>query len=267
MRSSNPVLTRLRPETQAGQQPYGQPAGYGYGSPYETVPTQAPSVPTSERITLDDVVVRTVTLLAITGLSGVASAFMVYNDPNLLGGFWMGGMIVALILGLVISFSSITNPALMIAYAVAAGVFLGAVSALFNAVYAGIVLQAIIATFTIFFTMAALYKARVVRNSPKFTKVMIGSGIAVLVVILVRFALDAFAGGSVLSDGGMLSIGISLALIVWGALTFVLDFDLAEQAIAQGAPKVLAWRIGFGILVGLVWLYIEILRLLSYLRE
>jgi uncharacterized YccA/Bax inhibitor family protein len=263
------VLTRLTPETQAGQQqPYGQPqAGYGYGSPYDTMPAQAPTLPESERMTVDDVVVRTVSLLAITGIAGVAAAYLVTQTPSLLGPIWLGGMIIGLILGMVISFSRVTNPALIITYAVVEGAFLGGVSALFNAIWPGIVIQAIIGTFAIFFVMAGLYKARIIRNSPKFTRGLIGALIAAAAVILLRFILSAFGVSTFLSDGGPVAILISLAIIVIGALTFVLDFDMVEQAVAAGAPKVLAWRCGFGILVGLIWVYLEVLRLLSYFRE
>jgi uncharacterized YccA/Bax inhibitor family protein len=215
-------------------------------------------------MTVDDVVVKTVSLLGLVLLSGVAAAVLVPDE--MLGMAWMGGAIVGLILGLVISFKRIVNPALIMTYAVVQGVFLGAVSKVYESVYDGIVLQAIIGTFAIFFVMAGLYKAKVIRATPKFARFMMGALIAALIVILVRFVMGAFFGGSALSEPGPLAIIVSLAIIAIGALTFILDFDMVEKAIAQGAPKQLAWLCAFGILVGLIWVYLEVLRLLSYLR-
>ena len=263
MRSSNPVLTRLTPETHAA------PA-QGYGSPYQTYPSPVAPVAAQDRLTIDDVVVRTVTLLALTGIAGVATALFVSTLPvEQRGGplltLWVGGAIVGLILGLVISFKRIASPPLILAYAVVQGVFLGAVSYYFDLRFQGIVLQAVIATFGIFFVMAALYRARVIRATPKFTRGLIGALIAAAAVIVLRFVLSLF-GVNFLADGGPIAILLSLAIIVIGALSFILDFDLIEQSIAQGAPKSTAWICAFGLLVGLIWVYLEVLRLLSYLR-
>jgi uncharacterized YccA/Bax inhibitor family protein len=262
VRSSNPVLNRLTPETHTQQAPgYGA----GYGSPYQPTPYPSPAEGAADRMTIDDVVVKTVALLGLVALAGAATAAMV--DIQDIRPFWIGGMIVGLILGLVITFKQIVSPPLMIAYALAEGVFLGAVSKAYNHVYDGIVPQAVIATFVIFFVMAGLYKAKVIRATPKFTRGLVGAMIAALIVVVLRFVFDAFFNGSVLGDGGPLAIIISLAIIVIAALTFILDFDLIERAIAQGAPKRMAWLCAFGLLVTLIWVYIEVLRLLSYLRE
>jgi uncharacterized YccA/Bax inhibitor family protein len=259
VRSSNPVLTRLTPETHT-QQGYGA----GYGSPYQPAPVQPPAVGTADRMTIDDVVVKTVAMLGLVALAGGATAYLV--DLQDIRPFWVGGAIIGLILGLVITFKRLVSPPLMIAYSLAQGVFLGAVSKAYNTLYDGIVVQAVIATFAIFFVMAGLYRAKVIRATPKFTRGLIGALIAAMIVIVLRFVFDAFFGGSVLGDGGPLAIIISLAIIVIGALSFILDFDLVEQSINQGAPKRMAWLCAFGLVVGLIWDYLEVLRLLSYLR-
>jgi uncharacterized YccA/Bax inhibitor family protein len=258
LRSSNPVLTRLTPETHTAP-----PSGYG--SPYQTAPTPSTVVAPQDRLTIDDVVVKTVTLLGIVAITGLATAFII-KDPAKLLAVWMGGAIIGLVLGLIISFKRIVSPPLILAYAVVEGAFLGAVSKAYENVYDGIVITAVLATFGVFFVMAALYKSRVIRATPKFRRGVIGAMIAALVVVLLRFIFDAFTGGSFLGDGGFLAIIISVAIIVIAALTFILDFDMIEQAVAQGAPKNMAWLCGFGILVGLIWVYLEVLRLLSYLR-
>jgi uncharacterized YccA/Bax inhibitor family protein len=257
VRSSNPVLTRLTPETQT-QAP-------GYGSPYQTYPGGGVVTPTEDRMTIDDVVVRTVGLLAITAISGAAVAFLV-KDPGTLATFWIGGAIVGLILGLIISFKRIVSAPLIFAYAVVEGAFLGAVSKFYEDLADGIVLQAAIATFGIFFLMAALYKARVIRATPKFARGVIGAMIGVFAIIIVNWVLSLFGVDTHLRDGSGLAIIFSLVIIVIAALTFILDFDLVEQSVAQGAPKQFAWFAAFGILVGLIWVYLEVLRLLSYLR-
>lgn len=261
MRSSNPVLTRLTPETHTAPAPgYGA----GYGSPYPTYQEPPTYVAQQDRMTIDDVVVKTVSLLGLVVLAGVATAVVLPNE--LLGVAWIGGAIVGLVLGLVISFKRLVSPPLMMAYAVVEGVFLGAVSEFYHAISRGIVTQAVIGTFAIFFVMAGLYKAKVIRATPKFARFMLGAVIAAVVVMLVRLLMGLFMADSPLSNGSSFSILVSLGIIVIGALTFILDFNQIEQAVAQGAPRNMAWLCAFGILVGLIWVYLEVLRLLSYLR-
>jgi len=263
VRSSNPVLTRLTPETQSG---YPAPApGYPqqqYQSPVVTSVT--------DRMTLDDVVVRTVGLLAVTGLSGAVAWFVLPDNLRPVALF--GGMVIGLILGLVISLARITNPALILAYAVAEGAFLGAISEYYNDQWNGIVVQAVVGTFGIFLLMTVLYKFRVIRNSPRFSRTLTSIVIGIMAIYLVSWILSFFnvqvglfarnADGS----GTWLSIGFSIFVVIIASLTFILDFDLIEQSVAQGAPKKVAWTCAFGVLVGLIWVYLEVLRLLSYLR-
>lgn len=261
MRSSNPVLTRLTPETHTAPAPgYGT----GYGSQYPTYQEPPAYVAEQDRLTVDDVVVKTISLLGLVALSGLATALILPRE--LLGVAWIGGAIVGLVLGLVISFKRLISPPLMIAYSIVEGVFLGAVSTFFEYRFPGIVLQAVVGTFAIFFVMAGLYKAKVIRATPKFARFLLGAVIAAVVVMLARLVASFIWPDNILSDGGPVAILISLAIIAIGALTFILDFNQVEQAVAQGAPKNVAWLCAFGILVGLVWVYLEVLRLLSYLR-
>ena len=135
----------------------------------------------------------------------------------------------------------------------------------------GIVLQAAVCTFGIFFVMAMLYKFRIIRNSPKFARGVVGAMIGILGVIVANWVLSLFGvttglRGDQQGNGSWLAIGFSILVIVVASLTFILDFDLIEQSVAQGAPKAMAWTCAFGLLVGLIWVYLEVLRLLSYLR-
>jgi uncharacterized YccA/Bax inhibitor family protein len=265
VRSSNPVLTRL------GQEP-AQPQTYGPGtSPSSSYPYPSPVLATADtgRMTIDDVVVRTVALLAVTAISGGVAWSIVPN--RLLGPVLIGGALVGVVIGLVISFKRITNPPLILTYAVIEGVFVGLFSKVFESIRPGIILQAVLGTFGIFLVMAMLYKFRVIRNSPRFTRIMIGALTGVFVVIFGNFLLSMFGittglRGDGHGNGSTLSIVFSLVVIVVAALTFILDFDLIEQSVAAGAPRSMAWTCAFGLLVGLIWVYLEVLRLLSYLR-
>lgn len=271
VRSSNPVLSRLTPETRAGSP---LPAGYGQGT--TAYPPQSAVVTTAatDRMTVDDVVVRTAGVLTLTGLSAAAAwaaADAGIIPARLTGAVWIGAAMVGLVLGLVISFMRMANPALVVAYAVVEGVFLGMVSRAFESFYSGIVIQAVIGTFGVFFLMAFLYKSRVLRATPKFVKIVTGAVVGLFAAMLINFVLSFFGittglRGNADGSAGWLAIGFSLVCIVVAALTFVLDFDQIEQAVAAGMPKRYAWICAFGILVGLIWLYLEILRLLSYLR-
>jgi uncharacterized YccA/Bax inhibitor family protein len=265
VRSSNPVLTRLTPETQSA------PA---YGPGYQTQPSYPPpSVVTtpSDRMTMDDVVVRTVALLAATGLS--AAAAWVLIPDTLLGTAWIVSALVGLGLGLFISFKRITSPPLLFLYAVVEGVFVGAVSKFYESLWSGIVVQAVAGTFGIFLIMTALYKFRIIRNSPKFARVIGSAVIGIFAIYGISFLINLFSDATnplfernADGSGTWLAIGFSLVVVVIASLTLILDFDLIEQSIAHGAPKEVAWTCAFGLLVGLIWVYLEVLRLLSYLR-
>jgi uncharacterized YccA/Bax inhibitor family protein len=259
VRTSNPVLTRLgqaaAQERTAGYEPgYGYPTSGGYAAP-----------PTVRPMTVDDVVVRTVALLAITGVVGAATWSLVPVQFSMAAA--MAGALVGLVLGLVISFARITNPAVIGVYAAVEGVFLGAVSEAFNAAYPGIVLQAVVGTFGLFFVMAALYKVKAIRATPKFVRGVVAATVGLFAVMLINLVLSLFGVDTGLRSGGGLAIVFSLVCIVVASLSFVLSFHEVEQGVRHGLPQRYAWHASFGILVSLVWLYLEILRLLGYLRN
>jgi uncharacterized YccA/Bax inhibitor family protein len=140
------------------------------------------------------------------------------------------------------------------------------VSKFYETAFDGIVIQAAAGTFGIFLIMTALYKFRVIRATPKFARGLMAAVFGVLGIVLVNFVLSLFGINTHLRDGSGLAIVFSLVVIVIASLTFILDFDLIEQSINQGAPRRMAWTCAFGLLVGLIWVYLEVLRLLSYLR-
>lgn len=277
MKSTNPVLARLgqaaereRAAGYAQPGPYGQP---GYPQQYQPYPQQQPyptghgypaAPPTVTPMTLDDVVVKTVLMLGILGASAAAAWVLV---PDAMTGVaWIGAAVVGLVLGLIISFSRMANPALVVAYSIVEGVFVGMVSKTFDTFYDGIVLQAVVATFGVFFLMAMIYKARIIRATPKFARIMVAIIAGLFGVMLINLVLALFGVNTHLRDGSPLAIGFSLVCIVVAALSFVLNFAEIEEGVRMGLPQRYSWTAAFGIVVGLVWLYLEILRLLSYFQ-
>ncbi|RBL93878.1 Bax inhibitor-1/YccA family protein [Chitinophaga flava] len=179
-----------------------------------------------------------------------------------------GGAIGGFIIALVIIFKKEWSGYLAPAYALAEGLFLGAISAMFNASYQGIVIQAVGLTIGTFIAMLVLYRTGVIRATERFKSIVmtatLGIGIFYLIAMVLRlFHIDM----PLIHSSGMFGIGFSLIVVSIAALNLILDFDMIEQGAAQGAPKYFEWYASFGLLVTLVWLYLEILRLLSKLNR
>src|SRR4051812_33994434 len=268
MPSSNPAFGRnFQSATRSGQ--FGA-AGSTYAPPTQHDPYAAPSPyarSATRYLTMDDVVTKT----GLTFLVTVLAAAGVWALPGSTGwGFALPAALVGLVVGLVISFKQIANPAATLAYAALEGVFLGAISEAFNSVkgFEGIVMQAVIGTFGVFAGMLVVYKTGAIRVTPKFTRWLVGAMVGVLVLMLANIVASFFiAGGLGLRSGGGLAILFSLVVIGVAAFSLLLDFDMADQAIRRGVPAKFAWYIAFGLLVTVVWLYLEILRLVSYFRD
>jgi uncharacterized YccA/Bax inhibitor family protein len=270
MPSSNPAFGRGFASPGNGSQYAGwgtQPQGYGAPAQYDPSAAPSPYAATTTRyMTMDDVVTKT----GVTFLVTVLAAAGVWALPGTTGwGLALPAVLVGLVLGLVISFKQIANPAATLAYAAVEGVFLGAISEFFNDYFGGgIVTQAVIGTFGVFAGMLVVYKTGAIRVTPKFTRWMVGAMVGVLVLIVANLVASFFTpGGFGLRDGGPLAIVFSLVVIGVAAFSLLLDFDMADEAIRRGAPAKFAWYIAFGLLVTVVWLYLEILRLLSYFRD
>ena len=147
------------------------------------------------------------------------------------------------------------------------GIALGGISGLLNEQFPGIAFQALIGTAGVFVGMLVVYKTGAVKVTPRFTKWLIGAMIGVVVLMLANLVAGLFGVNLGLRDGGPLAIIFSLVVIGVASFSLLLDFDAADQAVRAGAPARFAWYIAFGLMTTLVWLYIEILRLLSYLRS
>lgn len=218
-------------------------------------------------MTVAAVVQHTLAMLLVVAATGGA-AWLALPD-RLFGPVLLVAVLVGLGLGLVISFKQVTNPAVILAYSAVEGVVLGAISHLYEQRYGGIVLQAVVLTAGVFFGMLLLYTNRIVRATPRFTRIVLGAMVGVLLLMVVNFGAALIGGGAGLGlrSGGPLAIGFSIVCIIVAAMTFVLDFDQIERGVAAGVPERYSWYASFGIVVGLVWLYLEILRLLGYARR
>ena len=167
---------------------------------------------------------------------------------------------------LLVSFRRNVSPPLMFLYAVVEGVFIGMFSKMFEQWYPGIVVQAVIGTFVAAGVTLATYKIFHVKVSSKFRQIVIIATIAYAVTLFVNFIVSLFLPGVGLRIG-MLGLLISAIGVVLAVLNLILDFDYIEQGIAIGAPAKESWRAAFGLTVTMVWLYVEILRILSYIRR
>jgi len=178
-----------------------------------------------------------------------------------------GGLIVGLITGLVICFKHTWAPALAPVYALAQGLFLGGISATFEAQYPGIVIQAVGGTFGTLFGLLLAYQSGLIKATENFKLGIVAAtgGICFVYLISIIGSLFGFPVPYIHS-AGPIGIGFSLVVVVIAALNLVLDFDFIEQAAERGAPKYLEWYGAFALMVTLVWLYMEILRLLAKLR-
>jgi|SRR5829696_8236175 len=252
--TSNPAFRNL-PQS-GGYATFDNYAGGGYPEAARTgTSVQRP-------MTVDDVVTKTGISLAVLIATGAATWI------SGLYGLALPAALVGFVLALVITFKRSISPALVIAYAAVEGVFLGGISGLFNDRFEGIVIQAVVGTAAVFAGMLVVYRTGAIRVTPRFTKWIVGALIGVVGLMLVNLIASFFIpGGLGLRDGGALAIIFSLVCIGVAAFSFLLDFDAADQAIRAQAPEKFAWYIAFGLLVTLVWLYLEILRLLSYFRE
>ncbi|KOX18321.1 Bax inhibitor-1/YccA family protein [Nocardiopsis sp. NRRL B-16309] len=299
MRSSNPVLKRALQQSGRAGQGYGQPGygqqGYaqqGYGQPYpqpghpqgygQPYPQQGyPGAPAqgagTGRMTIDDVVMRTGMTLGMVVLLGVVNYFLFQSFMGLALGLTVLGALGGLILGLVIAFKQSTNPGLVLTYAALEGLLVGGFSALLawqlemstgDAGAGGsLVTQAVIGTVAVFGVMLALYKFRVIKVTDGFVKAVGFAVLGAAALMLVNFVASFFIGGGIgLREPTALGLIVGLVFVVIAALTLAIEFRGIEEGIEAGVPDTFAWQFAFGLTVSLVWLYIEILRLLWIIK-
>jgi len=223
-----------------------------------------------EAMTLQGTINKSFVLLLVLMASALWpwSMFMASGNPGDVGAPMIGGMIGGLILALIISFKPTTAPFLSIPYAACEGLMLGSISALFERKYPGIAIEAVGLTFGVMGALLLGYTTRLIRVTERFRSIVVGATMGIALFYLVAMVLGFFHvnTGQVF---GPSPLGIIVSLVVVGvaALNLVLDFDLIERGVAQGAPRYMEWYSAFGLLVTLVWLYMEMLRLLRNLQS
>lgn len=290
---SNPVFENSPYFGERRQQrattPNGYPAHPGYapqgGTTYQQPPVadpyqvqhleqayQQPAAGPAQtgRMTYDDVIIKTGGLLALVVAMGALNWFVLGGSPLAT----YGGLAIGLVLGLVNAFKREPSPALIAVYAAAEGLFLGGISMVFETIYPGIVLQAVLATGATFVATLLLFSSGAVRVTPKLTRFVLIALVGYALFSLVNLGIMLFGSGD--SAFGLRSsvevMGIPLGVIVGvfavglAAVCLIMDFDAIKRGVENGVPARFAWSAAFGLIVTLVWLYLEFLRLLAILR-
>ncbi|MBF1660480.1 MAG: Bax inhibitor-1/YccA family protein [Rothia mucilaginosa] len=262
-------------QAQYGQQPYGQQYGqpqYGqqaqYGQPYGeadygvAAPTYSEPIPAGERLTMNDVMVKTGINL---GLVAVGAA-VAWNAPVLL----LLGMVGGLVLGLVNSFKKKVSPILVMTYALMEGLLLGGLSAVVDMRYPGVAIQAVLATLVVAGTTLALFANGKLRATPKLNKIFMIGAIGYMAYGFISILGAGIFGSSLnsFSIGGIpLGLVVGLFAVALATYSLLLDFTTTSEAVEAGLPERESWRLAFGLTASLVWLYVEILRVLMYLAS
>ena len=277
MKSSNPVFARSAEFNGRGGAIANDPSQWQVdlnGSPTHTEQGTG-------RMTIDSVVEKTGITLGLLAVSAAITWFVIgdlnsadISEADAAQGtayaLAMGGALIGFVLAMVNSFKKIISPALVLAYAVVEGVFIGAFSKVI-ASYVGdptIVFQAVLGTVVAFAGTLAAYKFFNIQVTDRFRKIMTIAMFSVVGVLVINFVLSLTG---VLESGGLrgfnaLGLLVSCALVVLAVFMLIMDFDYVEKGVAAGLPERESWRAAFGLTVTLVWLYIEILRILAILR-
>lgn len=218
----------------------------------------------SSVMTLDGVAAKSLLLLTLCVGSGVMGWRFASLQNELLGPILMGSLVGAFIVALITIFKKTVSPYTAPLYAILEGFLLGAISQLFEAQYSGIVLQALLLTGGIFVTMLCLYLFRVIRATENFKLGVASATGGIALYYVTNFVISFFGKDLPLinSNSGW-GIGFTVLVIIIAAMNLVIDFDFIEQGVNKKAPKYMEWYSSFGLLVTVVWLYLEILRLLA----
>ena len=272
MQSSNPVLTRYEKTDKSGfaydegVSAYTQAATGGASGADVNAAFQQVTAAGGARLTINDVVVKAGLIFAVCVIFAVAGYQIVESAPWVM---W-AAMLAGLVLGFVNAAKKVPSPPLIILYAAIQGLFVGGISNWYNAYassnqYYGIVLQAVIATMTTFGVMLALYLTGVVKVTKRFQSVMIVALVSYLVLGVASLIAALFGVGGGWGFYGVTGIGLAICVIgvLLAAFFLLMDFEAIAQGIRRGAPERESWRMAFGLLVTLIWLYLEFLRLLA----
>ena len=249
-------------QAQYGQQGYGQPQYTDYSAPTYSEPTYSEPIPAGERLTMNDVLVKTAINLGLV----VVGAVVAWYVPMLM----LLGLLGGLVLGLVNSFKQKVSPVLVMAYALMEGMMLGGLSAIVNLRYPGTAIQAVLATIVVAGVTLALFANGKIRTTPKLNKIFMIGALSYLGYGLVSMLTAGIFGSSLnsFSIGGIpLGLVVGLFAVALATYSLLLDFTTTSEAVEAGLPERESWRLAFGLTASLVWLYVEILRVLMYLAS
>lgn len=276
MKSNNPVFARSDEfNGRATQQGYSDPSTWQVGAPGDGQGGQSPyDTAVVDRMTVDSVVQKTALTIGLTAISAALVWFYLGDvtvDQSALNtafAFATGGAIVGFVLALVNSFKKVISPPLVLAYAVVEGVFVGALSKVIASYVGdpGIVAQAVLGTVAAFAGTLFVYRFFNIKVTDKFRRGVTAALFGFMAVILLNFVLSFFGADFGIRDFSMLGLIVSCIAVVLGVLCLILDFDYVEYGVREGLPERESWRAAFGLTVTLIWLYIEILRILAILR-
>lgn len=223
---------------------------------------------TARTMTIQGTVNRTAVLLGLAVLSASWSWHVFASGGNFAPYLW-GGLLGGFVLAMITIFKKTAAPITGPLYAIAEGLFLGGISAVFEQQFPGIVFQAIFLTFGVLAALLLAYTSRLIKPTENFKLGVVAAtgGIALLYFVSIIMNLFGSAGIPLIHSSGPWGIALSVFIVIVAALNLVLDFDFIETGAASGAPKYMEWYAAFGLLVTLVWLYLEILRLLAKLQS
>nr|WP_314746324.1 Bax inhibitor-1/YccA family protein [uncultured Rothia sp.] len=244
-------------QAQYGQQAYGQPQYTDYSAP-----TYSEPVPAGERLTMNDVLVKTAINLGLV----VVGAVVAWYVPVLM----ILGLLGGLVLGLVNSFKQKVSPVLVMAYALMEGMMLGGLSAIVNLRYPGTAIQAVLATIVVAGVTLALFANGKIRTTPKLNKIFMIGALSYLgygLVSMLTAGLFGFSLNSMSIGGIPLGLPIALIAVAMATYSLLIDYTTTAEAVEAGLPQSESWRLAFGLTASLVWLYVEILRVLMYLAS
>lgn len=276
MQSSNPIFSRSEGFNGRGQgsgstatypgSGYGDPSQWGVGAP------GAPTQVDQGRMNIDSVVQKTGLTLLVVLLTAGATWTLTgnINDPGVAAKLYTLSLVGALggfVLAMVNSFKKVISPALVLAYAALEGVFIGAMSKVFSATFGdGVVTGAVIGTVAAFAGTLAAYKFFDIKVGNKFRKWVVGMMFGFVGLALLDMVMGFFGNSFGFNGFGTMGLISSVVGLGLGVLMLILDFDFVERGIEAGLPERESWRAAFGLTVTIVWIYIELLRILAILR-
>lgn len=223
----------------------------------------------NEPMTIQGTINKILLLFLCLGIgAGISIYYLFFVNPQIVPGMVIISAIVAFIIALITTFNAKIAKYTAAPYALLEGIVLGGISAFFEATYRGIVLQAAIATFAVLLVMLSLYKAKVIRYTEKFRSVLTTGLLSILAIYLIQIIASLFSRSiPLIFESGPVGIVFSLIVVGFASMCFISDFFFIEECSNRMLDKDYEWYGAFGIMVTVVWLYLEILRLLAKLNR